>query len=197
MLIKDIPNAPWRKKWYPAWFRDATFFMETGTRGGGRRVALHEYPKRSIDYAEDMGKKANRFLVNGYLIGPNYLVDKDILINALEMDGPGTLRLPLQYMAVDLEVMVQNYSVSESRERGGFCTIEMEFVEYGTPFYRPTVSTTAVVAQAATNVENAVVGPNEPTTTTAQQAAPYGKVLQNADTSPAPPSPPSIFTGAP
>jgi prophage DNA circulation protein len=154
--------------------------METGTRGGGRRVALHEYPKRSIDYAEDMGRRANRFSIHGYLIGPDYLTDKDKLIDALEADGPGTLRLPLQYMAVDVEVMVQNYSATESRERGGVCTIEMEFVEYGTPFYRPTISTTAVIAQAATKVENAVVGPNEPTSTTAQQAAPYGQVLQGA-----------------
>src|SRR6185369_6109076 len=100
---------------------------------GGRRTVLHEYPKRNVPYAEDMGKTANRFTVAGYLIGPNYLTLKDALVEALEMDGPGTLRLPMPYLGADVEVMVINYSVTESRERGGMCGVEMDFVEYGQP----------------------------------------------------------------
>ena len=42
-------------------------------------------------YAEDMGRTANRFIVQGYLIGPNYLDLRDALITALEQDGPGIL----------------------------------------------------------------------------------------------------------
>lgn len=178
--IKGIKN-PWRDKWQQAKFRDATFFVETGAQGGGRRVALHEYPKRNDGYAEDMGRRARRFVVQGYLIGPDYLDLRDALIDALEKDGPGMLRLPLPYMMRDVQVMVQQYSVTESRERGGFCTADMDFVEYGTPFYRPTIATGAAVQQSANGVENAVMGPQQPTAETAQQAAPYAKVLQNAD----------------
>lgn len=177
--IKGIHN-PWRDKWQNAKFRDAGFFVETAARAGGRRVALHEYPKRNEDYAEDMGKKANRFIIQGYLIGPNYLDLRDALITALEQDGPGMLRLPLPYMMRDVQVMVQQYNVAENRERGGMCMIDMDFVEYGTPLYRPTISTAAAVNQSANGVENAVVGPAQPTTDTAQQAAPYAQVLQNA-----------------
>ena len=180
--IKSIRN-PWRDKWQNAKFRDAAFFVETGARAGGRRVALHEFPKRSIPYAEDMGRRANRFVVQGYLIGPNYLDLRDALITALEADGPGMLRLPLPYMMRDVQVMVQQYSATENRERGGMCMIDMEFVEYGTPLYRPTISTGAAVQQSANAVENTVLGPEQPTSDTAAQAAPYGQILQDASMS--------------
>jgi hypothetical protein len=178
--IRGISN-PWRDRWQNAKFRDAGFFVETGARGGGRRVALHQYPKRNDPYAEDMGRTANRFMVQGYVIGPNYLDLRDALIGALEQDGPGVLRLPLPYLMSDVQVMVQTYSVTEARERGGMCQIDMDFVEYGTPLYRPTISTPAAINQSANGVESAVIGPNQPTAQTAQQAAPYGQVLQEVE----------------
>lgn len=169
--IRDFHN-PWRDKYKQARFRDALFFVETGGRGGGRRVALHQYPKRNTPYAEDMGRTANRFLVQGYLIGPNYLDLKDALIDALEADGPGMLRLPLPYKMSDVQVMVQSYSVTEAREKGGFCTIDMDFVEYGDPVWRDTVSTTGEIQKSANAVEDSVIG-NE---LTGQKAVPYAKV---------------------
>jgi prophage DNA circulation protein len=175
--IKDIHN-PWRDRWQNAMFRGCGFFVETGTMAGGRRVALHQYPKRNVPYAEDMGKTANRFSVQGYLIGPNYLDAKDALIEALEKDGPGMLRLPLPYKMRDVQVMVQGYSVSENRERGGFCQVEMEFVEYGDPNYRTVTSTPAQIEQSAKQTESAVMGPPAPET--AAEVAPYAKVAADA-----------------
>ena len=169
--IRDFHN-PWRDKYKQARFRGALFFVETGGRGGGRRVALHQYPKRNTPYAEDMGRTANRFLVQAYLIGPNYLDLKDALIDALEADGPGMLRLPLPYKMSDVQVMVQSYSVSEAREKGGFCTFDMDFVEYGDPVWRETVSTTGEIQKSANAVEESVIG-NE---LTGQKAVPYAKV---------------------
>jgi hypothetical protein len=178
--IKDIKN-PWRAKWQQAQFRGVKFFVENGVMGGGRRVAMHEYPKRNVPYAEDMGKAANKYVVQGYLIGPNYLDDKDTLIEALEKDGPGMLRLPLPYKMRDVEVMVQSYSVTEARERGGMCMIDMSFVEYGNPVYRATVSTPGEIQKSATNVENNVIGPQRGDPS--QQAAPYARVYEDAGTS--------------
>ena len=195
MEIKNIPSQ-WRGKYQQAKFRDAIFFVETDARQGGRRVALHEYPKRNIPYAEDMGKKANSFVVQGYLIGHwpyagntanatadqaavSYLELKDKLIDALEQDGPGTLRLPLPFRAADVEVMVQNYAISESRERGGMCQVEMTFVEYGSPTYRSVTATPAQISASASNVENAVTG--VPTEQTQQETSKYGDVYMGTN----------------
>ncbi len=154
--IRDIRN-PWRDKYQAAKFRNAFFHVETEMRSSGRRVALHEYPKRNDPYAEDMGRSAKRFSVQGYLIGPNYLQLKDLLIEALEQDGPGTLRLPLPYQGADIEVMVVQYAVTQTRERGGLCGIEMDFVEAGRPgFSVQLTSTTGAIENSARALEGAV-----------------------------------------
>jgi prophage DNA circulation protein len=178
MQIRDLHN-PWRDKYQQAMFRSAMFFVETDTRASGRRVALHQYPKRNVPYAEDMGRTAIAFQVQGYLIGPVYLDLKNNLIDALEKDGPGMLRLPLPYKGSDIQVMVQSYSISESRDKGGFCTVEMTFVEYGDPVYRSTVANAAQIAQSAAAVESAVIGP--PTPATLAQTKPFADVHSSAN----------------
>ncbi|UQR66219.1 DNA circularization N-terminal domain-containing protein [Bradyrhizobium sp. C-145] len=156
--IRDIHN-PWRDRYQTATFRGAMFHVETDHRQGGRRTVVHEYPKRNLPYAEDMGRSAIRFTVQGYLIGPDYLYRKDALITALEQDGPGTLRLPLPYQGQDMEVMVVQYSITESRERGGMCGVEMDFVEYGKPgFSDVSIVTQAAVTNAAAALERMVLG---------------------------------------
>jgi hypothetical protein len=160
MQIREMHN-PWRDKLAgrTAMFRDAMFLVDVDARTGGRRVALHEYPKRNTPYAEDMGRATNKFVVQGYLIGPAYLDLKDNLVLALEKDGPGWLRLPLPFQMSDQQVMVMSYTVTEARERGGFCTVDMEFVEYGDPTYRQVISTTDEINKSSTDLENNTIGP--------------------------------------
>lgn len=187
MQISDLHN-PWRDKYTNATFRNQLFFVETNVRAGGRRVALHQYPKRNTPYAEDMGRAANRFQVQGYLITgkqmPNYLAFKDQLITALEQDGPGWLSLPLEYQMQDTFVMVMSYSVTETRELGGYCIIQMEFSEYGDPSYRQVISTEGEIAKSATAVEDDVIGPDlttDPQSPQVEQAAPYAGVYEGAN----------------
>jgi prophage DNA circulation protein len=123
-----LVKHPWRQRWQQASFRGATFKVEADGRASGRRVALHEYPKRNAPYAEDMGRRAVRHTVEGYQIGPDYLGPRDQLIRALEEDGPGMLVHPL---LPRMMVMVDHYAVNESRERGGYCSFTMTFTEAG------------------------------------------------------------------
>jgi hypothetical protein len=106
-----------------------------------------------------MGRKAKRFLVQAYLIGPKYWDQKNRLIDALEKDGPGQLRLPLPYMMEDIKVMVMAYTVTESREKGGFCSVEMDFIEYGDPQYRQQISTSGQIEDKAFALEDQLIGP--------------------------------------
>jgi prophage DNA circulation protein len=168
-------HTPWRDKYKRARFREAEFFTESDLRAGGRRVVTHEYPKRNTPYSEDMGRAAIKFQVQGFLIGRDYLVAKDNLVSALEMDGPGMLRLPLQYMMSDVKVMVQSYTVTESRERGGFCVVDMGFVEYGDPVWRDTISTSGEIQKSASAVEDTVIGNS---LKGMRSAVPYAKVYQ-------------------
>jgi len=118
----------WQDQLRPSSFRGVEFRVEEAIRGGGRRQALFEFPKRDEPYAEDMGRRARRFTVQGYLIGPDYIEQRDALIDALEEEGPGPLA---HYLYGEFDVSVDNYTVSESRERGGLCRIDMQFMEAG------------------------------------------------------------------
>jgi prophage DNA circulation protein len=140
-----MPSNPWRQRWRQASFKGATFYVEHDSRASGRRVALHQYPKRDTPYAEDMGRRAVRHIVNGYQIGPNYIGPRDSLISALESEGPGMLVHPL---LGQMNVMCDAYSVSERRVAGGMCVFEMSFVESGAAGDSPAGQATAPAVNA-------------------------------------------------
>ena len=175
------PRPTWRTHWRQALFRDEIFFVDTSNANGGRRVAVHEYPKRNVPYAEDMGRAARTWEIQGYLIGPFYNDLRDKLIVALEKDGPGRLRLPMPFEKADVQVMVQGYSVQESRERGGFCGVQMQFVEYGDPLYRNNISTPGEVMQGAANAEAILQRIQENTKALTAEMAKYAQVHKDAE----------------
>ena len=130
------------------------FHVEDSERAGGRRIAPHEYPKRNSGYAEDMGRRQRTFRVRGYTIGPNYDLLARAVVAVLEADGPGLLILPT--LGEGLVVCV-GFSAVESREEGGFATIDMEFMEAGTPVgAAASVDTGAAVSSAADQASSSV-----------------------------------------
>lgn len=139
MQITEIPNTPWRDALRPASFRKAFFHVEAGSREGGRRIVLHEFPKRNTPYAEDMGRKAVHFTVRGYCIAypfdtgralyqRDYRIPRDMLLYALEQEGPGILQLPL---LPAMQVVVLQYRLTEEQKTGGYCVFDISFAEAG------------------------------------------------------------------
>jgi prophage DNA circulation protein len=113
----------------PATYNGVEFHLEVGVRASGRRIALHEFPKRDIPYAEDMGRRARRFSITAYVIGPNFEDQRDALIEQFEEEGSGRLVLPTS--TDEKIVVVDTYSVTERRERGGYAELEVAFTEAG------------------------------------------------------------------
>lgn len=171
-----LVQYPWRQFLQPASFRGAEFHVEEDARASGRRVALHEYPKRNDPYAEDMGRRARRHVVEGYIImsprDPNYLVARDALIEALETDGPGVLQHPLLGR---MSVMCDAYSVHESRTRGGFCVFSMTFIEEGRvpDLNAGGVDTRVQVGQRADELESAASSQLSETLQTIERSTPF------------------------
>lgn len=137
--ISDIRN-PWRDILLSeqASFAGVMFHVESGGRSSGRRTVVHEYPKRDLPYAEDMGRHALRFQLTGYLIyrpgNPmyEYTSQRTRLYTALEKSDADMLRHPVFYPGGIL-VMCERFSMTESRERGGYTQFDMQFVEAGSP----------------------------------------------------------------
>jgi prophage DNA circulation protein len=130
---------PWRNMlMQQASFRGVIFHVETGSRLSGRRVVVHEYPKKNENYSEDMGQQAPRWNFSGYLIyRPDnalyeYTAQRQSLYNALEADGPGRLVHPVFAPSGGIQAMCERYTMIENRTRGGFTEFEMQFVKLGT-----------------------------------------------------------------
>ena len=156
MRIVDEP-ATWRDNLVPASFRGAEFHVELGGFSSGRRVARHEFPKRNLPYSEYMGRKIRICQIKGYLIvsptQPDYTPARDLLVQALEADGPGQLVHPT--LGTQL-VMAEPYTVTESREKGGYCEFDMVFAERGQPVqYDAQANTGAQVSQSANDAATA------------------------------------------
>lgn len=130
-------------------FRGVPFFVESSDRSGGRRLVVHEFPLRNIPYVEDMGRKARTFRLDAYVLGDDYVAQRDLLLTALESDdGPGTLVHPYHGQ---LRVACASYAVRESRDEGGIARLAIDFTEAPQSSPAPTVEadTAGQVASSA------------------------------------------------
>jgi len=119
----------WKDRLRKASFRGVDFQVEGDDAAFGRRIQVHEYPQRDIPYVEDLGRSAREFNVTAFLIGPDYMEQRDKLLEAVEKEGPGTLVHPWYG---ELEVSVRDaVRVKHSRENGGMCEVSLQFVESG------------------------------------------------------------------
>jgi len=164
--ISDSRN-PWRDVLLgeQASFRRVMFHVESGGRSSGRRTVVHEYPKRNDPYAEDMGRMARRFQFSGYLIyrpsNPlyEYVSQRKLLYEALEDDDVGTLVHPV-FAPGSMQAMCERFSMTESRERGGYTQFEMQFVEAGklVSATGASVNTAGLVNSNATAADQTALG---------------------------------------
>jgi prophage DNA circulation protein len=163
--IFDVTKGfSWRKaKLSPAVFRQARFHCEMNAIESGRRIVEHEFPKKDLPYAEDMGRAHYEFTVRGYCIvfpydldpdGPyglymrDYTLPRDRLKAALEQQGPGDLQLPTQPIQ---QVVCVRYRLTEEEKLGGYCVFDMTFMEYGIDPLDP-----AGIVDTATTLEQSV-----------------------------------------
>jgi prophage DNA circulation protein len=122
----------WRDTYRAATFRGVAFFVETADSSHGRRQAIHETAQRDTPYTEDLGRKAREFSVVGYLLGKDYHLNRDELIKACELAGPGVLVHPYRG---EMTVVCRGLNVSETSSEGGKCTIALTFLEAGEAAY--------------------------------------------------------------
>ncbi|EPA95250.1 DNA circularization protein [Pseudomonas sp. G5(2012)] len=130
----------WRDTYRAATFRGVAFFVESADSSHGRRQAVHETAQRDTPYTEDLGRKSREFSVIGYLLGKDYHLNRDELIKACEVAGPGALVHPYRG---EMSVVCRGLNISETAAEGGKCTIALTFLEAGEAAY-PSASVDSV-----------------------------------------------------
>lgn len=150
----------WRDELRPASFRGVPFHVEANARTAGRRGILFEFPKRDDPLDEDMGGRARRIMVSGYVIGPFYNDNADALEAALNTEGGGLLVLP----AMGQQIMrCDPYTRSERKQEGGMAVFEMAFSPAGEPgFSLFTEATQQAVRKSAATAGTAALAASKP-----------------------------------
>ncbi len=124
------------KKLIGASFRGVPFFVEAGERTGGRRQVVHKFPFKADPFVEDMGADSHSFPIEGYVIGDDYLVQRDALLRALENTaGPGELVHPSYGVK---RASVGPVRVREAKADGGMAVFTIEFYEAPAQDFTPT-----------------------------------------------------------
>lgn len=118
-------------------FRGVPFLVESNDRTGGRRAVNHEFPFRDLNFIEDTGRHGRTFPVEGYVVGEDYLTQRDALIAALEdVEGPGELVHPSYGVR---RAVCTRLSVRENVNDGGLARFSLEFTEAPAQAAAPTI----------------------------------------------------------
>ena len=136
----------WRQQLQMASFRGVPFAVDGHEAVVGRRGQVHEFPQRDTPYVEDLGRRARVFTVEAYVLGALYLQERDRLIRALEVKGPGTLVHP--YFG-EMSVSLVDCKLREGTAEGGVARLTLQFVEAGSATFPTTKDDTGGKCVAA------------------------------------------------
>ena len=112
-------------------FRGVPFYVSSIDTELGRRTVVHKFPGKEFAFVQDLGRDTNRFDVQAFVIGDNYHLDRDNLLDALLQEGQGQLNHP--YRGILAVSIVGPVKVSESKDGQGFATINFSAVEVAEP----------------------------------------------------------------
>lgn len=135
-------------------FRGVQFSTVSAELSVGRRNVVHEFPLRDDVVVEDLGRSSRNIQVDAYVVGEDYLDDRDALLDALEAPGAGELVHP-RYGVLNVAV-VGVAAVRESSREGGIAHFSITFVLAGSNVFPKTRDNTANgVADAADRADQA------------------------------------------
>lgn len=113
-------------------FNNVNFITRSNSTIVGRRQAEHIYPFRDQPWMEDIGRRARRYHIIGFLIGDDVISQRDSMQAALEYPGPGVLVHPTYGR---LSVSVLECSFDEDMTHGRVIEMNMAFEESGLNIY--------------------------------------------------------------
>lgn len=146
----------------PASFRGVPFAVTLGDGRFGRRLAAHEYPFRDKPWAEDLGRRARKIGLQGFLVedsriygGGSVIDQRERLIAAAETEGPGTLVHP---SLGRLTVSVAELGIVERWDQGRYFELQFSLIESGDRLFPAIVTATGPAVLGAADAADAACG---------------------------------------
>lgn len=116
----------WRKQLRKASFKGVSFFVQSAEGSFGRRVVVHEFPRKDFPFAEDIGKKSREFSFDAYVLGEDYFKARNNLLRVCQEAGGGDLVHP--YLG-KIFAICTGIKLKESAASGGIAEMTLTFVE--------------------------------------------------------------------
>lgn len=148
-LLSAGERWSWSEHIHPASFRGVPFAVVNAEGVFGRRQAVHEYPYRETAWVEDLGRGTRKNTLRGFIVqdslvysAPDVMTQRDSLIAACEMNGPGTLIHPT---LGELTVSIPDGGLRlvESAESGRMFEFTLTVIESGLKVFAVTGNTQA------------------------------------------------------
>lgn len=119
----------WRDRLRPASFRGVPFSVVAIESEFGRRQVTHQAALVDVPSAEDLGRAADSFQVEGFIVGEDYDQGRDQLITAIrDTAGPGRLVHPYQG---EKSVIASGFRIREDVAEQRMCRFTVTFGEAG------------------------------------------------------------------
>lgn len=119
----------WRDRLRDASFRGVAFKVESNEAEFGRRQVVHTAALVDTPSLEDLGRAADVFNVEGYILGDDYDLQRDELIKAIrDTSGPGILVHP-NYG--EKNVGASGFRIRHENQNGRICRFVVTFGEAG------------------------------------------------------------------
>lgn len=98
----------------------------------GNRIAIHEYPLSDNGFVENMGRKVRKYQITGYVIGDNWELTRDKIIE--ECERPDAIISLIHPDYGKMEVLCEECTVTESKMNAGKkADFQFVFIEYKKP----------------------------------------------------------------
>lgn len=122
----------------------------------GRRTTLFEFPGSDIPHVQDHGRATRRIRLNAYVIGDDYMYQRDRLRKAFETPGPGPMIHP--YWGPMTVVVDSTVPIRETPLEGGVARFSLVVIEVGDELKLiSTPDTAAAVEEASADLNSALI----------------------------------------
>lgn len=135
----------WLDSYRQASFRNVPFYVPAHSFTGGRRWSIHEIPGFNQSVIKDFGRNIRYFRIDAYVVGENYHIDRDNLIEALEQDGPGKLVHP--YIGT-YRVGCTSFELREQVDERRMARFSLTFIESGIAVFPKREDATSEIVQS-------------------------------------------------
>jgi prophage DNA circulation protein len=138
----------WKDELLPCSYNGVIFYIDSESLDFGRRLQTNQYPFSDTPNTTNLGRKARKYTLNAYVIGDDYILVRNALLDMIEQTNiAGLLTLPT--LAPVLVYPTDECQQVFNNKEGGRETFKLVFVEAGVNLFPSIGNNTQLQADLA------------------------------------------------